>query len=109
MATEVPYVNSVSAAMSQEFEVRFVRLPTAAGVIFVSVRPEPSLTGVSSIFTIFLGLNRGLTEETGQALVHSVLQQELADDSLVFRLAIVLGSVGAHRDPHPSRTHTLSS
>jgi hypothetical protein len=93
----VLYVGEEAAAQARDIEQRFAHLPPEAGILFVSVGPQPTEDGKTVEFFIRLGIQRSLTEGAGRALVQQVLEQEIQSGLKVYA-GVYRGVSGACRD-----------
>lgn len=80
-----------------QMEQKFATLPASAGVLFISVQPQPVEEGHASEFFLRLGLARHLTEGTGKALVQQLLAEEMRSGLKIFA-GIYRGVPGTCRD-----------
>jgi hypothetical protein len=94
----VKYVSEESSMLAREWERRFQALPPHAGVVFVSVGPEPIEGGKCIKFEVRIGLTRRLSQETGVAMVKKVLAFEASTGALTISVVVFRGVVGACRD-----------
>jgi hypothetical protein len=104
----VRYVSAETHRKAREMERLFAALPPQAGVLFVSIRPDPTEDGKGESFFLRLGIARRFEEETGLALVKKVLQEELRQ-GLRIRVGVHRGISGACRDDGTSTTYTLTA
>lgn len=99
----VKYVSEASIAAADRMEEKFLTLPPEAGIIFVSVHPEPIEGGKCHIFDVRLGVPKSFDPGTGVALVQKVLELEV--NFFEIRASVYLGTSGAARDKNSQRTH----
>lgn len=92
-------------------ERRFQLLPPEAGILFISVRPDPVLGGLCNKFTIFLGLYRSRIADTntGVALAKRVLEKEIQQGMFSFSISVYRGLAGAARDEDPEEPRRPSA
>lgn len=90
------YVRDEYNAQAREFEQRFAKLPTTAGVLFVSVRAIPTETGHVKTFEVRLGIARHLEEDTGLTLIKHVLEEEVKKGELLFPARVFRGIACHH-------------
>lgn len=103
---DVKYVDEYSMAKALEWESRFQRLPREAGIFFVSAAPQPALMGISTEFTLVLGIAREITEDAALGILRNfVLVNELKDPKLTITVHIYRGSPGVARDIGSKEAH----
>lgn len=69
---------------AREIERRFASLPAQAGIVFISVQPQPVEEGKSSEFFVRLGIERRFEAEMGKSLAKKILEPELRSGLKVF-------------------------
>jgi hypothetical protein len=89
-------------------EGKFASLPSQAGILFISVQPQPEEDGKSIEFFVRLGLSRQFEEGTGKALIKKILEDEIRAGLRIFS-AVYRGVSGACRDYGTSTTHPTAS
>ena len=104
----VRYVSDETHLRAREMEQRFASLPPQAGVLFVSIQPQPVDDGKSVEFYIRLGISRRFDEETGRALVKKVLSEEIKE-GLRLLVGVYRGVSGACRDDGTPTARSLAS
>lgn len=101
--TEVPYVGVGSSLIAGKIEKKFLDLPSGSGLLFVSVHARPSVTGVSPVFDVVLGLAKGYPKSLGDTIAAQLLADERQHS--VINIQTVSGvqcgghHAGAGRDP----------
>lgn len=101
------YVNEAEAGQARNFENRLQQLPSAAGILFVSVKAVLSATGNSKMFEVYLGVRKDVL--AGSPLVRHVFREEI-NQGLTFLVRAYQGVSGAARDyDGDEKTSTTSS
>lgn len=90
----IPYVSSEALATAQAWERRFQMLPPEAGILFVSISPEPEQTGNCYKFIIRLGIKRPMERATAEALMKNVMEEELRSGRYIIMFAAYNGISG---------------
>jgi hypothetical protein len=78
-------------------EEKLADLPKESGLLFVSVRPEPSENGFSTKYTVRVGMARRFEVGTAHALVARTLADEVSVGAEVL-VEVYRGVLGACRD-----------
>jgi hypothetical protein len=94
--------------MARSFEQRFASLPAEAGLLFVSVTPQPTMTGRVVEFHVRVGMRRDLTEGAGKALVKQVLEQEMQSGLKIYA-GVYRGVSGACHDTGVAAARSVAS
>jgi hypothetical protein len=102
------YVSDDDAEKARKMELLFGALPSQAGVLFVSIIPEPSQDGRAPFFTVRLGITRRLEVKTGKSLIHKVLETEMKAGVKIY-VAVYRGISGACRDDGSASARPLAS
>jgi hypothetical protein len=104
----VRFVTDEALQKALLMEQKLASLSPKAGIIFVSVQPQPVEGGDSEEFFVRLGLARHLTERTGKALVQQVLAEEMKSGLKIFA-GVYRGVSGTCRDDGTSSSHPASA
>ncbi len=102
------YVSDEDADKARKMEQKFSSLSSQAGVLFVSIIPEPTHDGKAPFFTVRLGITRHLDVKTGKALIHKVLEAEMKAGVKIY-VAVYRGISGACRDDGSPTARPLAS
>lgn len=97
--SEIPFVPEETLQLARELEQRLARSRPSAGVLFVSVRPRPYLSGETPALHVTLGIIRLLEVETGEALIRHVLREEIENENLLITWTVERGVEGTGRSP----------
>jgi hypothetical protein len=108
------YVSDSAAKKARDMEVKFQRLPPAAGVLFVSITPTAAEGGDVTEFRVFLGMSHFFDVGTGTSLVNHVLKDEINEgysatkEAYSFIITVARGVPGARRDEGSARSGQAS-
>ncbi len=102
------YVSEESHRKAREMERRFAELAPQAGVLFISVQPDPTEDGKVTDYHIRLGIARRFEEDVGRVLVRKVLEEEIKAGVKIF-VGVYRGISCACRDDGTSTAHSLAS
>jgi len=102
------YISEEDAEMAKKMERKFATLPSQAGVLFISIAPEPEEKGRAAFFTVRIGITRALDAKTGKSLIRKVLASELKAGVKIY-VAVYRGISCACRDDGSSSARPLAS
>lgn len=98
-------MNEASLQRALKMEQKLAELPPFAGLLFVSVRPEPAPEGQVREYKVRVGVERTRTERMMEAALANILSEDIADKSIAVRIEIFRGIAGAgvHDRPGTAR------
>lgn len=102
------YVSDECQRLARMMERKLATLPPSAGVLFVSVSPQPAEDGNSKEFFLRLGIARHFEESTGRALIKKYLAEEMKAGLRIFA-GVYRGVSGAYRDDSTTTAHPPAS
>ena len=93
----VPYVREEDVKKAEDMERKFLGLGKTSGILFVGVKPTPSLSGVVSNYTVMVGMKKDFTEGTAVALAKRIFQDEI-DNGVIISVVPMRGIAGPASD-----------
>lgn len=91
---EIPFISEESFNKGRELEKRLTDASSDIGIIFASVLPLPAPRGVSTWFTVVVGVSRNRTQEMVIPVVEMLFAKEKKDGSY-FSIEVIRGTTGA--------------
>lgn len=92
-----PYVREEDVKKAEEMERKFLGLGKSSGILFVGVRPNPTLSGVVSNYTVMVGMRKEFSEGTAVALAKRIFQDEI-DNGVIISVVPMRGIAGPASD-----------
>lgn len=92
-----PYVREEDVKKAEEMERKFLGLGKMSGILFVGVKPTPTLSGIVANYTVMVGMRKEFTEGTAVALAKRVFQEEI-DNGVVISVVPMRGIAGPASD-----------
>ena len=72
------YVSQESFQLARTMEQKIASLPSASGILFVGITPEPVENGISSTYTVRVGMSRLFETGAVHAIVSQILTPEIS-------------------------------
>lgn len=102
------YVSLGSQELALKMEKKLAALPGEAGILFVSVRPEPTESGEAVVFRILAGVSRSTATGAAHALVARTLTEEISV-GVNLMVSVHRGILGACKDDSPGTARPSAS
>jgi hypothetical protein len=88
---DVPYVSDYASRLAATWTSRFSALPSASGIVFVSIQALPAERGLVTAFDVTLGFEKEWGDTAAVSLAKHVLADVLEEGKFTLNISALRG------------------